>query len=92
MRPPLLVRVQATVATLEINVKDSDKATRSTAIPSCTTCWHIPKGLNIQTHRYLLNDVHCCSHHNCQKWKELKCSSTDEAILKYVKYIENVGH
>lgn len=26
--------------------------------------WHLPRGLNVLLHRYLLSHVHCCSVHN----------------------------
>lgn len=50
------VGVQIGAATLEVLKRAKIKCT---IWSSCTTPWHISKGLDILLHRYLLSNVHC---------------------------------
>lgn len=43
---------------------------------------HIHKRLYHKGHRHLLIHIHCCSNYLGSKWKQLKCLSADEWIMK----------
>lgn len=55
---------------------------------------HIPKGLNTLLHRHLLGHVHCCSIHNKEEMKQLKCPSTKKWMIKiwHIYYYEYYAH
>lgn len=88
----LLVRLQTSVATLELPWRILKKAkNKSTVCLNYPIPCNMPERLNTLLLRHLIIHVYCCPPRNSQKQKQFKYPSTNEWLMKmwYIQTIEN---